>query len=225
MADEQHGYETGTTTDRGNPGLQKIKPNGQQESYLVLSDDERAKGFVMPVRQTYRHVKCRVDTTMSRDIAETYARNPKFYGGTFCCGCGSHFPLIDDNGFRAFVWVDHVGGPGVNAFVGECQADIDRRLEEDRQKAAEIAANTVEAWPVARRSDALVMYVIYRQPLDHPDKIVTRKFFVTDKANPTHEFMLHDSLQAARVALPDGLYCIPRSPGDEPQIVESWVQP
>lgn len=92
------------TTDRDDPGLQKIRPDGQQENYLVLSDEERAKGFVRPVRQAYKHVKCGQVTTMGLKIAETYARDPKFYGGTFCCGCGSHFSLKDADGNAAFLW-------------------------------------------------------------------------------------------------------------------------
>lgn len=129
----------------------ELKSNGQQKDYVVLSPEERAKGFVRPVRQDYRHkgapgpqyslrdltadeherydrfsyVKfeeypdsesscdgrfwtqqqldnvgkgCGTKTTMSLSIAETYARDPKFYGGTFCCGCGKHLPLNE------FVW-------------------------------------------------------------------------------------------------------------------------
>jgi hypothetical protein len=26
-------------------------------------------------------------------LSETYARDPRFYSGTFCVGCGAHFPL------------------------------------------------------------------------------------------------------------------------------------
>jgi hypothetical protein len=128
--------------------------DGQQRSYLVLSDAERAKGFVRPVRLSYRHVGiagpthalrdltekeralnerefakfeeyppgfkgsatgrfwtqaeldkvgrgCRTVTTMGQAIAETYAREPRFYGGTFCCGCGTHLPVGESG---EFVW-------------------------------------------------------------------------------------------------------------------------
>lgn len=78
-----------------------LKANGQQREYVVLSSEERAKGFVRPVRRTYTHVKCGADTTMAQSIAETYARDPRFYGGTFCCHCRSHFP-VGANG--EFVW-------------------------------------------------------------------------------------------------------------------------
>lgn len=83
-----------------------LKPNGQQKDYVVLSDAERAKGFVRPVRRSYQHLKCGGQTLMSQSIAETYARDPKFYGGTFCCMCGSHLPLINDEGSPAFRWID-----------------------------------------------------------------------------------------------------------------------
>ena len=38
---------------------------------------------------------------MAQTIAETYARDPGFYSGTFCCACAAHFP-IGANG--EFVW-------------------------------------------------------------------------------------------------------------------------
>jgi hypothetical protein len=34
---------------------------------------------------------CGVVTRMAPSIAETYARQPAFYGSTFCVGCGAHF--------------------------------------------------------------------------------------------------------------------------------------
>lgn len=143
------------TTDPNDPRLKNIKPNGQQEAYLVLSEEERAKGFARPVRNKYKHVGrpgpknplrdltpeeygrydkygyvkfeeyppsvgssalgrywtqkeldsidkgCGVVTTMGRDIAETYARNPSYYGATFCCGCGTHLRVGADG---EFVW-------------------------------------------------------------------------------------------------------------------------
>lgn len=66
---------------------------GQQKGYVVLCPEERDKGFVRPVRQSYKHTKCGTVTTMGPALAETYARDPKFYNATFCCGCGNHFPV------------------------------------------------------------------------------------------------------------------------------------
>lgn len=139
------------TEDRG---------DGQQRGYIVLSDAERAKGFVRPVRDSYRHVGtpppkfqlkdltpeqvervgvhgyvkfepypnghrgsssgrywtqadldkcskgCGAVTTMGRALAETYARDPDFYSGTFCTRCGTHFPVGADG---EFVWIEHDG--------------------------------------------------------------------------------------------------------------------
>lgn len=78
-----------------------IGPDGMQKEYLVLPDEERAKGFVRPVRRTYRHLTCGTTTTMGQAIAETYARDPHFYGGTFCVNCRGHFPVGEDG---EFVW-------------------------------------------------------------------------------------------------------------------------
>jgi hypothetical protein len=140
----------GLTTDANDPALKKIRSDGQQECYLVLSDEERAKGLVRPIRKSYRHVGarpkhptrpltdeekgryaqfgyvafeqyppddsavtgrfwtekqlnggCGTVTTMSQPLAETYARDPKFYGATFCCGCNRHLPVGEGG---EFVW-------------------------------------------------------------------------------------------------------------------------
>jgi hypothetical protein len=76
------------------PDHREIDPKtGMQKAYVVLSAEERARGFVRPVRQAYRHEACGTITTMARAIAETYARSPGFYNGTYCAGCRGHFPV------------------------------------------------------------------------------------------------------------------------------------
>jgi hypothetical protein len=81
------------------PDFRQIDPKtGQQKGYVVLAPDERAKGFVRPVRLVYTHVRCGTDTAMSRDIAETFARDPSFYRTTFCMHERAQFPLAE------FVW-------------------------------------------------------------------------------------------------------------------------
>lgn len=87
----------GTTTDRNNKGINKPTESGQDETYLVLSEKERSKGFVRPYRDTYVHKTCGVSTKMGVDISETYARDPKFYGATFCVKCKTHFPVSEFN--------------------------------------------------------------------------------------------------------------------------------
>lgn len=79
------------------PEHRDLKVNGQQQDYIVLAEEERAKGFVRPVRRSYKH-NCGTVTNMGLTLAETYARDPKFYSGTFCAGCSSHFPVDE------FVW-------------------------------------------------------------------------------------------------------------------------
>ncbi len=95
---------------------------GQHKDYWVLPPEELAKGFIRPVRKVYLHVgdnpvfsknketgyavlvqvqgkeACGTRTVMNQTIAETYARDPKYYGSTFCCSCGKHIPVDQ------FVW-------------------------------------------------------------------------------------------------------------------------
>lgn len=99
------------TNDPNDPCIQKILPSGQQACYLVLSDEERKKGFVRPVRRSYIHKKCGGETTMGLALCETYARDPHFYGGTFCAFCGTHFNLVE-NGERQFHWKEDGQGVG-----------------------------------------------------------------------------------------------------------------
>lgn len=91
-------------------GHREINPaTGQQKGYIVLTEAERSKGYVRPFRDAYRHAKCGAITTMSRDIAATYARDPYFYSGTFCTTCRGHFP-IGENG--EFTWYEMDGSEG-----------------------------------------------------------------------------------------------------------------
>lgn len=88
----------GITTDPNDPRLKRGPGgNGQNEAYLVLSREERRKGFVRPIRTAYVHEVCGVETNMGWDLSETYARQPSFYGATYCVACKTHFPV---NEFR-----------------------------------------------------------------------------------------------------------------------------
>lgn len=91
----------------------------QADVYLVLSDEERAKGFVRPVRRSYWHTTCGKVTTMGLAIAETYATNPAFYGATYCVWCRSHRPVGADG---EFYWCDEANletqAPGRQPKVG-----------------------------------------------------------------------------------------------------------
>ena len=92
------------------PDHAEINPaTGLQKGYVVLSDSERAKGFIRPFRDAYRHLRCGAITTMSRAIAETYATKPDFYSGTFCSTCKSHFPVGEAG---EFTWYEMDGSEG-----------------------------------------------------------------------------------------------------------------
>lgn len=97
----------GITDDRNDPRLSHGADDpdstpGMAEAYLVLSEEERAKGYVRPFRTSYVHLVCGAVTTMNQAIAATYARQPSFYGATYCTACRNHRP-VGENG--EFLWM------------------------------------------------------------------------------------------------------------------------
>lgn len=110
----------GLTTDRHDGCLHEIGPDGMQKCYLILPDGAR-KDLVQPVRLSYTHLTCGTSTRMARELAETYAANPRFYGATYCAGCRAHFRV----GFQGrFVW-DADG-----TLVGTMSVTVDQRDRE-----------------------------------------------------------------------------------------------
>lgn len=103
MNESEHPRVTLTDGSPVTPDHRELLPSGQQKDYVVLSAEERAKGFVRPVRRTYIHTKCGTSTSMGLALAETYAREPAFYSGTFCVSCREHFPVGESG---EFVWED-----------------------------------------------------------------------------------------------------------------------
>lgn len=92
---------SGVTTDPTDPRLTRGVDDletGQADVYLVLTTEERAKGFIRPFRNKYIHLTCNTETVMGRELSETYARQPDFYGATYCVGCSKHRPVSE------FVW-------------------------------------------------------------------------------------------------------------------------
>lgn len=152
---------SGVTSDPNHPGIKRGPPDETRvpmnDVYLVLSEEERSKGFVRPVRRSYVHVGiagpkfpledlspeqierwkdspdpyvkfepypegyqgsatgrywsqksldavgkgCQSVTTMGEAIAETYAREPGYYGSTYCSACAMHRKVGRDG---EFVW-------------------------------------------------------------------------------------------------------------------------
>lgn len=155
-----------TTTDGSKPTSDGSTPteeylaDGQAKAHWILTKEERAKGFIRPVRTTYKHVGVRPThkvyelsdedkakfaqegythyedmhnddstnivgrywsteklnsgcggiTHMPLSIAETYAREPRFYGQTFCTRCRGYHDVEE------FVWVD--GGQETDERLG-----------------------------------------------------------------------------------------------------------
>lgn len=92
---EAHSLTTDRTDPRLGYGVDEA-PIPQHEAYIVLSDEERSKGFVRPLRRAYIHRRgraCGTVTTMGLALCETYARKPDFYGATYCVGCRMHLPV------------------------------------------------------------------------------------------------------------------------------------
>jgi hypothetical protein len=75
-------------------------------------------------------------------------------------------------------------------------------------------------------NDALVMYTIYRKPLDFPDDFVVRKIFAY-KGNPTPVpgpiLGVVKTYEEALSKIPPGLNSLGRDPGDHPSVVETWI--
>ncbi|MCP3739986.1 hypothetical protein [Rossellomorea sp. BNER] len=61
---------------------------------------------------------------------------------------------------------------------------------------------------------------VYASPEDFKEMYVARLF---DLDKPTHYLLMRPSLESIRKEIPDQFNHIPRSPQDDPKIVETWV--
>lgn len=167
------------TTDRTHPDLNVPEgPGRQNKVYLVLSDEDIAKGYVKPYRDAYIHDsidapkgplreltaeeraqydqfgythyeegdqrfwtkdrlerskrRCGVVTTMGFKLSATYARDPRFYGATYCCGCGMHYPLNE------FHWT--ADGEPMDPNLQEAWAE-EQKTKRDMQRARDAEWN------------------------------------------------------------------------------------
>lgn len=69
----------------------------------------------------------------------------------------------------------------------------------------------------------LPIWTIYERPADYPDLFVARLFI---GGKPSAKALFGRTLDEVRAVLTHtypGLFCIPRDPRDEPQIVETWL--
>lgn len=72
--------------------------------------------------------------------------------------------------------------------------------------------------------DGLSMWTVYYNPTDAPGLFVVRRFNITKAgAEASRVSFSALTLRDARSYIPPGLHNLGREPGDEPQIVETWV--
>lgn len=71
----------------------------------------------------------------------------------------------------------------------------------------------------------LSCWTIYERPRDYPNCYVARRFALKEgEPNPTTEHLISHNLEALRGFMQrNGLALIPRSEGDDPVIVETWM--
>jgi hypothetical protein len=68
------------------------------------------------------------------------------------------------------------------------------------------------------------MYVVYDHPKDFPDYFVVRRHVVKNgEARASLACKYFDTLEQARLSVPDGRVCITRHPDDDPAILETWI--
>lgn len=74
-------------------------------------------------------------------------------------------------------------------------------------------------------SVALSHFAIYHSPADFPGRFVVREIIHNQGLVMTTLIPLAvvDTIEEARDAVPQGLFCMPRARDDDPVIVETWV--
>jgi hypothetical protein len=70
----------------------------------------------------------------------------------------------------------------------------------------------------------LDIWTIYDRPRDFPDCFVARCFTIGEGAIERAKYVITaPTLEEIREMIPWGLALLPRSPNDDPNIVESWI--
>jgi hypothetical protein len=82
----------------------------------------------------------------------------------------------------------------------------------------------IEANRRAAKKGVLSMWTVYDKPKDHPTEYIARRFDCTAEGPVATLDAWTGSLELIRETLYQaGLIRMPRSPDDEPQIVETWL--
>lgn len=73
--------------------------------------------------------------------------------------------------------------------------------------------------------EPLYHYTIYWRPSDFRESAVVRRWrILPGEAEPDcGVWCLAETVDLARLSIPEGMYCLPRAPEDDPAIVETWI--
>lgn len=89
-----------------------------------------------------------------------------------------------------------------------------------------VARSIYDINKAARDRGLLSMWTIFDRPRDHPDGFIAR-CFETGGGNPepvATGYTIMGRLDLIRQCMERcGLYCMTRSPGDHPNVVETWM--
>jgi len=72
----------------------------------------------------------------------------------------------------------------------------------------------------------LSIWTLYDRPLDMPEHYVARRFEIRQggEGGPTHDYIRDSDLESLRGEMVSrGLYCLGRQAGDDPKIIEIWL--
>jgi len=104
------------------PDHREIDPRtGQQKAYVVLSEDERAKGFVRPVRRSYRHVGPPAPSGLRDLTADEHERYDQFGYAKFEEYGPDRSPITGK--FWTQAELKRIGGCGVVTTMGQALAE------------------------------------------------------------------------------------------------------
>lgn len=77
----------------------RIMLNGSH--FHMLTELDKARGYVRPLRYIYTHLGCGAQQHMSLKVAEAYAREPTRQQRLYCLHCDEHFNV---GAKGEFVW-------------------------------------------------------------------------------------------------------------------------
>lgn len=75
----------------------------------------------------------------------------------------------------------------------------------------------------AAKRGALPMWTVYDRPKDHPDGFIARMHEVAGASIATDKTVTGELGALREIFVKAGLFKLPRSEDDEPQIVETWI--